>query len=63
MKTLKPGAIRFPKLYQTFSTAEDIGAVLNRSRSYVNKALKNGFKQRERELLIAYTGRTDLFEA
>lgn len=63
MKTLKPGAVKYPKIYQIFHTAEEVGAVINRSRSYVNKALKNGFKQRERELLIAYTGRTDLFEA
>ena len=62
MKTMKPGAIRYPVLYQVFGTAEEIGRVINRSRSYVNKALKFGFKEREKQMLIAYVGRSDIFE-
>ena len=62
MKTLKPGALRYPKLYQVFGTAEEIGRVINRSRSYVNKALKFGFKSREMQMIAEYVGRSDLFE-
>lgn len=47
MKTRNAGGCRFPKLYQNFKTADEIGKVINRSRSYVFKALKVGFTERE----------------
>lgn len=51
MKTRSAGGCRFPKLYQNFKTADEIGKVINRSRSYVFKALKVGFTEREWNLL------------
>lgn len=51
MKTRSAGGCRFPKLYQNFKTADEIGQVINRSRSYVFKALKVGFTEREMFLL------------
>ncbi len=51
MKTMNPGVVKYPKLYQKFSSAEEIGRVINRSRSYVFKALKVGFTEHEWELL------------
>jgi hypothetical protein len=51
MKTTRPGKIAFPILYQNFSSAEEIGRTINRSRSYVFKAMKVGFTDREWELL------------
>lgn len=62
MKTLRPGAVRYPRVYQVFKSAEEIGEVINRSRAYVNKALKNGFTDREKRIIIAHTGRQDIFE-
>ena len=51
MKTMNPGTKRFPKLYQNFSSAGEIARTINRSRSYVFKALKVGFTDREWEML------------
>ena len=51
MKTTSLGTKRFPKLYQKFSSAEEIARTINRSRSYVFKALKVGFTDREWEML------------
>ena len=51
MKTMKSGQVAYPILYQVFGTAEEIGRVINRSRSYVFKAMKVGFTEREWELL------------
>lgn len=51
MKTMNPGTAKFPKLYQNFSTAEEIAKTINRSRSYVFKALKVGFTEHEWEML------------
>ena len=51
MKTMRPGNINNPILYKSFGTAEEIGRVINRSRSYVFKAMKVGFTEREWELL------------
>ncbi len=51
MKRMNDGTCRFPKLYQNFKTADEIGKVINRSRSYVFKALKVGFTEREWNLL------------
>lgn len=47
MKTMTPGMTKFPKLYQKFSSADEIAKTINRSRSYVFKALKVGFTERE----------------
>lgn len=51
MKTLKAGSAKYPKLYQSFRSAAEIGKTINRSRSYVFKALKEGFTEREWEML------------
>jgi hypothetical protein len=51
MKTRNAGQNRFPKLYQNFGSAEEIGKTINRSRSYVFKALKVGFTENEWVLL------------
>lgn len=51
MKTMNPGTAKFPTLYQKFSTAEEIAKTINRSRSYVFKALKVGFTEHEWEML------------
>lgn len=51
MKTMKSGQVAYPILYQVFGSAEEIGRVINRSRSYVFKAMKVGFTEREWELL------------
>lgn len=60
MKTSRPGAVRFPRIYQSFDSMEQIGNVINRSRSYVAKALKTGFTAREWEMLSKFAGRDDL---
>ena len=60
MKTTRPDGIRFPRLYQSFDSMEQIGNVINRSRSYVAKALKTGFTAREWEMLRKFAGRDDL---
>lgn len=51
MRTTQHGKITQPRLYRNFKTAQDIADVINRSRSYVFKALKNGFTDRELKLL------------
>lgn len=61
MRTRTPGAVKYPKVYQNFKTADEIGEVINRSRSYVNKALREGFTKREMSLLNNYKG-IDLFK-
>ena len=53
MKTTRPGNIANPELYKHFKTASDIARVINRSRSYVFKALKTGFTEREEQMLKA----------
>ena len=60
MKATRPGGIRFPRIYQTFDSVQEIANVINRSKSYVNKALKVGFTSREWEMLAKYSNRTDL---
>lgn len=57
MKTTRYGAVRFPQLYQSFKNSQEIADVINRSRSYVYKALKNGFTHREQEMLKRYAGK------
>lgn len=53
MKSSGYGTARFPVLYQSFKSADDIGRTINRSRSYVFKALKEGFTEREWQMLNA----------
>lgn len=60
MKARIPGAMRFPSLYQEFKNSQEIANVINRSCSYVKKALRVGFTQREKQMLEAYIGK-DLY--
>ena len=61
VKTRKPGAVKFPRVYQAFKCSQEIADVINRSSSYVKKALRSGFTERERKMLEAYAERK-LFE-
>lgn len=60
MKTMRPGRVRFPRMYQAFENAQEIAGVINRSTSYVHKALEQGFTAREWEMLSKYADRDDL---
>lgn len=62
MKTMRPGANRFPRLYQAFESSQEIADTINRSPSYVKKALREGFTDREKNMLALAKNRTDLFE-
>lgn len=62
MKTTRPGANRFPRLYQAFESSQEIADTINRSQSYVKKALREGFTDREKNMLALAKNRTDLFE-
>lgn len=62
MKTMTPGAVRFPRIYQVFRNTREVADVINRSQSYVKKALREGFTEREKKMLEAFANRTDLFE-
>ena len=57
MKATKWGAVRFPALYDNFKNAKEIADAINRSPSYVKKALRDGFTKREEEMLEKYTGK------
>ena len=61
MKTTRPGA-RFPRIYQAFDSVQEIADTINRSPSYVKKALKEGFTEREKAMLSKAKEREDLFE-
>ena len=61
MKTTRPGA-RFPRIYQAFSSVQEIADTINRSPSYVKKALREGFTEREKSMIAQAKNRTDLFE-
>lgn len=50
MRAMKPCPSN-PILRQHFSSAAEIGKVINRSRSYVFKAMKVGFTEREMVML------------
>lgn len=56
-----PGA-RFPRVYQEFKSVKEIADVINRSPAYVKKALRDGFTEREKAMLIKAKEREDLFE-
>ena len=62
MKTTRPEAVRFPRIYQAFRSSQEIADTINRSPSYVKKALRDGFTDREKQMLIAAANRADLFE-
>ncbi len=62
MKTRRPGAMRFPRLYQVFNSSQEIADTINRSTSYVKKALREGFTDREKDMIGKAKNRTDLFE-
>lgn len=62
MKTTRPGATRFPRLYQAFSSTQEIADTINRSQSYVKKALREGFTEREKDMIGKAKNRADLFE-
>lgn len=53
MRTTRPGAVRFPKLYQAFRNSQEIADTINRSPAYVKKALRDGFTDREQKMLEA----------
>ncbi len=57
MKTTGYGLVRFPRLYQAFKNSQEIADVINRSPSYVKKALRVGFTDREKQMLERYTGK------
>ena len=61
MKTTRPGT-RFPRIYQAFGSVQEIADTINRSPSYVKKALKEGFTDREKAMLAKAKDREDLFE-
>lgn len=61
MKTLRPGAVKYPLIYQTFKNSQEVADVINRSPRYVKKALKSGFTDREKAMLEKHAGRR-LFE-
>lgn len=62
MKTRRPGGTRFPRLYQAFSSTQEIADTINRSQSYVKKALREGFTEREKDMIGRAKNRADLFE-
>ena len=49
--------VRFPALYEAFKDSQEIADAINRSPSYVKKALRDGFTKREEEMLEKYTGK------
>ena len=61
MKVRGLGKVKYPLIYQSFKNSQEIADAINRSPSYVKKALKNGFTAREIKMLESYAGRT-LFE-
>lgn len=62
MKTTRPGAVKYPRVYQTFASSREIADVINRSPSYVKKALKTGFTAREAKMLENYTGNKEILK-
>lgn len=51
MRTRRPGTAANPSLYREFKNAQEIANVINRSKSYVFKALNEGFTEREKQML------------
>ena len=59
MRTNNPDSIKYPFLYQSYKSADEIAKVINRSRSYVFKALKVGFTEQEIKMLEKGIERTE----
>ena len=57
MKTTRPGAVKFPKVYQAFKNSQEIADTINRSTSYVKKALSTDFTDREKRMLEEHAGK------
>lgn len=57
MKTMRNGAVKFPRVYQDFKNSQEIADVINRSPRYVKKALNEGFTEREKKMLEKHAGR------
>ena len=57
MKTTKAGTARYPRLYAAFKNSQEIADVINRSPSYVKKALRDGFTEREQKMLEKQAGK------
>ena len=51
MKTTRPGAVKFPRVYQAFKNSQEIADTINRSAPYVKKALSTDFTDREKRML------------
>ena len=62
MTTTRPGKAKYPKLYQHFENAQEIANVINRSRSYVFKALNEGFTDHEKQMLASAANCAELFK-
>ncbi len=60
MKTTRAGFVKFPALYEAFKNSREIADVINRSPSYVKKALSTDFTDREKAMLNRYA-RKELF--
>lgn len=52
----------FVRLRERFRNAEELGAVINRSRASVMTRLKVGFTENEERLILAYLGISDTEE-
>jgi predicted transcriptional regulator len=57
MRATRFGSARFPALYENFKNSQEIADAINRSPSYVKKALREGFTEREKKMLERYTGK------
>lgn len=57
MKSRSWGSVRFPALYEAFRNSQEIADAINRSPSYVKKALRLGFTEREQKMLERYAGK------
>lgn len=54
----KSVSARFPMIRREFATSEEIGEVLNRSKSYVTARMvgKRSFTYRDKKLILAHLG-------
>lgn len=57
MRSKKPGGTKYPLIYRSFKNSQEIADIINRSPSYVKKALNVGFTAREIALLEQKAGR------
>ena len=59
--TTKSDKARYPKVRRAFGTLEEIGEVINRSRTYVAVRMVRGsedFTRKEKLMVMAYLGKT-----